>query len=533
MAVRVPGGVAQRPGRHAERLVKGRLGSHVLKGCHVRGNVGSLEYMKPNTILLTLYAYLRLSRENDGSSSIDTQRAAYLAWMEGGEFTRYLQELGITREQVRIVEYIDNNVSGSKPLEARKQMRALMQDVDRTTRLDRAHKHMMIAWKLDRYARSVSEFLRLAAWGEARSVRIATTDNTINTATPTGRMVAVVLAALAEWEREMIKSRIIDGHATRRAQGRWGAGQPPFGYDIERRDGAAYLVVNEEKAAIIRKAIAKLLDDGSVARTAQMTGLSDPQWRRLLKSPTLRGYRAHKGELVLAEDGITPIKFAEPIINAAEAKAIRDRLLALATGENRAPRSASNMAHGMVWCYFCDKPLNGGGSDKKVRLYKCKWGHVTMYAETLDAAIEAEFLEKWGSMAEHVVQLEGGNDLSGEMEEAKEQAKRLAARMASAGPLMMGTLDEMSAELEATYAALRAAHDPDVREVLVPTGRTLADAWKDEKARPRLLADVGLHVVLYKKERQPQRYEISWAIGGDDHELTEMLGDMDWEAHVS
>lgn len=484
--------------------------------------------------MLYLYAYLRLSRDTqEGNASIDTQRAAYLAWMEGGEFTRFLQELGITRDQVQVIEYVDANVSGSKALEMRKEMRRLMKDADAAIYQDRSRvvKHMIIAWKLDRYARSVSEFLRLAAWAETRTIRLATTDNVVNTSTPTGRMVAVVLAALAEWEREMIRSRITEGHATRVAQGRLGSGKPPFGYKTERRDGAAYIVIDEEKAAIVRKAIAKLLDDGTVTGTARMTGLSQGAWRNILKSQALRGYRTHKGKLVLAEDGITPVKFAEPIINAAEAKAIRERLQALATGEDRAPRVAANLANKMVWCHKCGKTLYGGPSDKKTRLYKCKAGHVSIYAETVDTAIEDEFLKKWGGMAEYVVQLEGGNDLSAEMEEAQEQAKRLAHKMATAGPLMMSTLEEMSADLEATYAALRAAHDPDVREVMVPTGRTLGDAWKDVTARTRLLADVGLHVVVHGRGHTPQRYEISWAIGGDDHELAEMLGDMDWNEH--
>jgi hypothetical protein len=41
-----------------------------------------------------------------------------------------------------------------------------------------------------------------------------------------------------------------------------------------------------------------------------------------------------------------------------------------------------------------------------------------------------------------------------------------------------------------------------------------------------LLADIGLHVVLHPKQRA-DRLEISWASGGDDHELADMLGDLD------
>jgi DNA invertase Pin-like site-specific DNA recombinase len=455
---------------------------------------------------MTVAIYIRLSRENDDSASIDTQRRVARTWLVSNGYDPDDAE-----------EFVDTNVSGSKPLEQRKGMRALMA----------ARPAVVVAWKLDRYARSVSEFLRLIAWGEAHNVRVATTDNTINTASPTGRMVAVVLAALAEWERSMIAGRISDGHATRRTQGRWSSGRAPYGYDVVRREGAAYLAVNEEQAEAIRTAVLKLIGDGTVAATARMVGIGEAQWRRLLKSPTLRGQRSHRGALVLAEDGITPVQFADPILSAAEHKAVRNRMLALATGQDRAPRSAANMCAGMAWCYRCEGPLNGGGSDKGVRLYKCKFGHVTIYAETLDQRVTDEFQRRWGSMAEHIVRLEGGNDMSDQMAEAQEQAERIAAQMASAGPLMLGKLGEMAEELEAAYASLRAAHDPDVREVLIPTGRTLGEAWDASPGeRGRLLADVGLRVVLHPKQRA-ERLDVSWAIGGDDHELAEFLGDMD------
>lgn len=489
---------------------------------------------KPANILVIIYAYLRLSRENDGSASIDTQRSAYLAWLDGAEFQRWLTELGVTRDQVQVVEYVDAGVSGAKPLEMRKHMKRLMQDVDRSIREDRANvvRRMMISWKLDRYARSVSEFLRLTAWGEARNLRIATTDNTINTATATGRMVAVVLAALAQWEREMIRDRIIGGHETRRAQGRWGSGRPPYPYDIEKRDGAAYLVPNEERVAKTRAGVLALISPdgkGTVAGTCHYTGLSEPQWRRLLKSPVLRGHREHKGKLICGPDGVTPIQFAEPVINAAERKAVLKRLKALATGEDRAPSHAANLCAGMGFCYKCSGPLNGGGSNTGVRLYKCKAGHVTIYAETLDKRVEADFMERWGNMPEYVVRLEGGNDMSDAMAEAEEQAARITAGIATAGPLMLASLQEKAAELEAAYAALRDAHDPEVREVLEPTGRTLGGTWKaNPDERSRLLADVGLHVVLHPKQRA-DRLEISWAIGGDDQEVVEYLGDLDWQ----
>ncbi|WP_030976895.1 recombinase family protein [Streptomyces sp. NRRL S-1824] len=438
-----------------------------------------------------LVIYLRLSRDSEDSASLDTQRAAAHRWLEAHG-----------HDPAEAAEYLDAGVSGAKPLEQRAGMSALMD----------ARPSVIVAWKLDRYARSVSEFLRLVTWSEAHCAALATTDGTIDTTSPTGRMVATALAALAEWERSMITSRIVEGHETRRNQGRWSSGPAPYGYRIERRDSAAYLAVDAAQATLVRAAIAKLVDGGTVTGTAPLVGLTDRAWRSLLKSATLRGQREYKGALVLAEDGITPVQFAEPIITAADAKAIRERLAALATGTDRAPRKAAPMCAGLAFCERCGGRLNGGMSEGVPR-YKCKAGHVSITAAKLDERVEAEFLATWGEFTETVVRREGGNDLSAEMIEAQEQAERLGQRMKSAGPLMISTLESMAEELEAAYAALRAAHDPEVREVPVPTGRTLATAWEDTAERTRLLAGMGLRVELGPK-RQADRLSITW---GPDH----------------
>jgi DNA invertase Pin-like site-specific DNA recombinase len=453
----------------------------------------------------TIGAYYRLSVDTDDSSSIETQRTACRRWAE---------QNGHNPDDIR--EYIDAGVSGAKPLERRKHMAELMRD----------RPDVVVAWKQDRYARSASEFLRLVAWAEAHKITLATSDNQLNTATANGRMVATVLAALYEWERDLIKARITDGHATRRTQGRWSAGTAPYGYKVVRRDGAAYLEIDDDQAENVRAAIRKLLDGGSATSTAHMVGLGHQRWRLLLRSPTLRGQRAYKGKLVLAEDGITPVQFAEPIISAAEHKAIHARLDALGAGLERAPRGASPMAHGLAFCHQgC--PLSGGASGKGVRLYKCHAGHVTIYAETLDSAVEESFLTRWGGMAEYMVRYEGGNDLSSEMIEAQQKVERLVENMTSAaGPLVMAKMMERAAELEAAYEALRDSHDPDVREVLEPTGRTLGEAWADPEARPRLLADVGLAVTLYPRQRS-ERLDIQWASGGDDQEMVDMLSELE------
>jgi DNA invertase Pin-like site-specific DNA recombinase len=464
--------------------------------------------MGPDTRRASVAIYIRLSRETAESASIETQRSAARLWLTQNGY-----------DPANAVEYVDAGVSGAKPLEDRAGMRSLMRD----------RPAVIIAWKLDRYARSVSEFLRLIAWSESHGARLATTDNTINTTTDTGRMVAVVLAALAEWERGLITGRIVDGQATRRSQGRWVTGRAPYGFNIERRDGAAYLAWNEPQVEKIRAAVESLLETGTVASTSRMMDIGERQWRRMLTNGILRGHFSHNGNLVLSEDGITPVRFAEPIINAAEAKRIRERLNALAMGDERAPRQATPLiTNGLGVCYKCGHNLIGGKRRDGIPRYRCKIGCATITASHLDNRVEGEFLRRWGGFAEYAVRFEGGNDLSDQMIEAQEQAERLTQRMASAGPLMLVSLEKHAADLEATYAALRAAHDPDVREVLEPTGRTLAGAWEaaDKQGRTKLLSDVGLHVVLWPRDH-PDRVQISWAIGGDDQELVDYLWDLE------
>lgn len=189
---------------------------------------------------------------------------------------------------------------------------------------------------------------------------------------------------------------------------------------------------------------------------------------------------------------------------------------ALATGKDRAPRRATPMCSGMAVCYRGCK-LNGGTSDKGVPLYRCKAGHTTVYAETLDQRVEREFLTAFGRIKEWHVHLEGGNDLSAEIEEIQEQAERVAERMTTAGALMLPTLERKAADLEAAYARLQAEHEPETREVSVLTGRTMEQAWaaEGERGRKHLLELLNLRVTLHPRG-VADRLSVEWGPNPED-----------------
>jgi DNA invertase Pin-like site-specific DNA recombinase len=77
----------------------------------------------------------------------------------------------------------------------------------------------LIAAKLDRVARSVIDFASLLAWFTAGEKVLAILDPAIDTSTPSGRLVANVFAAVAEWEGDVISDRTSQALQAKRASG--------------------------------------------------------------------------------------------------------------------------------------------------------------------------------------------------------------------------------------------------------------------------------------------------------------------------
>jgi DNA invertase Pin-like site-specific DNA recombinase len=75
-------------------------------------------------------------------------------------------------------------------------------------------------------ARSVHHLVTLARELEALGVGLVITDRSIDTTTPTGRLLFTVLAAIAEFERELIRERVVAGVQRAKAKGKR-LGRPP------------------------------------------------------------------------------------------------------------------------------------------------------------------------------------------------------------------------------------------------------------------------------------------------------------------
>ena len=93
--------------------------------------------------------------------------------------------------------------------------------------LDIARKgDVLVVWKLDRLARSVRQLIETVQLLEDKGVQLRSLTENIDTSTAGGKLVFHVFAALAEFERGIIRERTMAGLAAARSDGRYG-GRPP------------------------------------------------------------------------------------------------------------------------------------------------------------------------------------------------------------------------------------------------------------------------------------------------------------------
>jgi DNA invertase Pin-like site-specific DNA recombinase len=144
------------------------------------------------------------------------------------------QDVGLQVEELRrvatqrgwqvVAEYIDEGISGS--VEERPALAAMMKAV-RTAKVD-----LVVCWKLDRLGRSLQHLLRVMDDLTAAGVGfVAVRDAGIDTTTAQGRLLLQLLGAFAEFERAMIRERVIAGVRRAQASGKH-CGRPVVEIDL-------------------------------------------------------------------------------------------------------------------------------------------------------------------------------------------------------------------------------------------------------------------------------------------------------------
>ena len=173
-----------------------------------------------------------------------------------------LQEAAARLGWTIVAVHRDEGISGAKGRQQRPGLDAMLRGVTR------GEYDVVAAWSVCRIGRSLPDLLGVLGELQARGVDLFLHQQALDTGTPAGRMLFGMLGLFGEFERAMIRDRVLAGlHRARHVNGKRLGRPPTTPYQIERirtalaegrgvRKTARLLKVSAAKVSEIRRAMA-------------------------------------------------------------------------------------------------------------------------------------------------------------------------------------------------------------------------------------------------------------------------------------
>ncbi len=464
---------------------------------------------------------IRLSREaDDAGTSADRQREAIEAWARMHDAT--------------VVGWaIDLGVSGGVDPFKTPELGPWLKP-DRLPEWD-----VLVGYRLDRISRRLVPLSTLMEFLKDHDKSLASTSESIDLSTWAGRLVATVLAIVAEGELEAATERNKGSQLTVRKLGRLHSGVVPFGYrkaelsageiiwgDVAADTSGWYAVIDPEQARVIReimvpgvmarRSVNSIADDlnqaGMPTKFGARSKNGEPhsgKWdstvvRRILGSPALLGYGLHKGMIIRDDDGM-PVQRAEPLLSRDEFRKVQERLAERSIRQS--PRDQStNLFTGVAECYWCKGPLyRQVYKARGIVYYRCpkaqgknaECEHKVIREEILTELSETELLEQIGDIERTdkvYIPASDNTEALAKVQEALDTAREEKDLGLYEGN-HQGYLDRVK-RLVRRQRELESLPAQPARFEYRGLGETYAEAWKrmNTEQRRGLLVDSGIKV---------------------------------------
>ena len=127
-----------------------------------------------------------------------------------------------------VAVWTDEGVSGSKGRDQRPGFDQMI------TAINRREVDLVAAWLVDRLGRSLQDLIGVLADLQAKGCDLYLHQQGIDTSTPSGRMLFQMLSVFAEFEREMIRERVVAGLERTKSKGTR-LGRPKLDYSVRRK----------------------------------------------------------------------------------------------------------------------------------------------------------------------------------------------------------------------------------------------------------------------------------------------------------
>jgi site-specific DNA recombinase len=459
--------------------------------------------------------YVRISEDREGAGlGVARQEADCRALAD---------RLGWTVERV----YIDNDLSafrsGKRPAYAELLANAEVGGLD-----------AILAWHTDRLHRSPLELEGFIDICERRGLAVQTvTAGPIDLTSPSGRMIARQLGAVARYESEHKAERQRRKARELAEAGKLaGGGTRPYGFASDRR------TVNPDEAAVIRECAQRLLAGEPLRNLARdlnhrgVATVTGAPWstqvlRGLLMSGRVAGWREHHQQLTAPGDW-------QSIIDRPTLDRLRSLLLDPGRRTTTGPTVRKYLlAGGLARCARCGAPLRGAPRADGTRRYICRrdptgvgCNGCAIVADELEAHVREAVLDYIDTPAlaaaieEHEHQGVATVDLEAlhRDEEALEELARdyYAERRLSRGEYDAAR-EALQARVKATRARMTRTNGTGRLRAVLGLGKALREAWEAEPFdwRRALILAVVERVTVGPGRKgynrfDPRRVTISW-----------------------